>query len=282
MRSRKALFNGIPEPNTFIGAVPGLTASGLAAKTSLNTWQVKNFKLDSNNNASFYASANYTMNANAFSGDSVITHYLDLGGRCTYLNSQAFHNAFNPATRKILVFPSVTGSNYRIMGGGGAGTKNNLGIVCLPKLTPIGTGGTTQSHNFSWANFHSNVYVDSSNQTINAGSPDPDIASATASNIGTWINYSTNNNSPGEATGLNTVSKGSTNINLGWTAVTHSNSIDYYIVFVDGSYFGQTSGTSLNVTGLTASTSYDFRILTIDSMGNSSQLSSIYTETTTA
>lgn len=45
-------------------------------------------------------------------------------------------------------------------------------------------------------------------------------------------------------------------------------------------YKGTTSGTSLNITGLSASTFYDFKILVIDNMGNNSIFSEIYTEST--
>jgi hypothetical protein len=283
MGGKKNFFKGLYPPNTFIGAVGGTSvtsASDLAGKLSLNEWNIRNFQIDADNNVSCYIHDNYSINNYAWSTDSIITYYIDMAGKCTALNIRCFHNAFNPAVRKILVFPNVTTSANRIVSGGGAGTRNSLDVICLPKLEPIGALATTSDSTFNWANFYSNVYVEAANETNNGGGVDKDISGATASNIGTWISYSSNTNAPSGTTGLYTISGTSTSIDLGWSAVTHTNTIDHYLVFANGVYKDKTATTSLNVTGLLPSTSYDFKIMVIDEMGNNSPFTEDYTDTT--
>ena len=95
------------------------------------------------------------------------------------------------------------------------------------------------------------------------------------------LKYSSNSDVPPIVTGLNTLSKGVDFIELGWTALTHTNAIDYYLVFANGNYVGSPSTNSLNVSGLTTATSYDFKILAVDEMGNTYKFSNVFTETTT-
>jgi len=281
---KKPFFNGNPLPNTFIGGVGAssvTSTTALASKLSILSHQIKNFKIDNNNNVSCYINRNYSINSTAWSTDSIITYYIDIGGNCTYLNTFAFQNAFNPATRKTLVFPNVTGCDDRIVSGGGAGTRNKLGIICLPQLEPIGGSGTTNDNNFSWADFFYNVYVHSGNTINNAGGVDADISSPISSNIGTYIKYSDNLDKPSGATGLYTVSATTSSIELAWNSVTHTNIIDYYVVFGDGVIKGTpNSSTSLNVTGLSSGTTYEFKILVIDEMGNNSNFSNVYSGST--
>lgn len=265
--------------NTFVGAVGGTITNEtlLAAKLSLSATDIQDFTIDSNNNISCNIYVNYTMNVDAFynnntpgSAEQVITYYLDLGGKCTFINSGGFHNAFNPTTRKFIVFPNVTGCGTDVFDGGGAGTRNYWGIMCLPKMTPIGVSGTTSSGNFDAATFDRNVYVESSNQTINAGSPDPDIASAISSNIGTYIRYSSNTTRPDFPTQLRSTDIGTNYIDLEWDMVSHVNAIDYYVVFANGNVVGITSSTTITIGSLSTGTNYVFKMLAIDEHGNSS------------
>ena len=285
MKSRKKpFFNGNRPPNTFIGGVGAsiiTNTTQLAAKLSIQSYHIKNFKIDTNNNVSCYIGRNYTMNASAFVNNNNITYYFDLDGKCTYLNTQAFHNVTNSTVHQIIIFPNVTGCNAALVSGGGAGTRGKINIACLPKLEPIGVSGTTSQNNFSWCDFFGNVYVNSANQTNNAGSPDADISSAISSNIGTWIRYSSNSDSPSGATGIYTVSATTSSIHIGWNAVSHSNAIDYYALFRDGVFVSANNTTSRNVTGLTSGTTYEFKVLVIDEMGNSSKkFSNVYSGTT--
>lgn len=282
-KDRLSNFRNYGEINTFIGGVGGVitTPALLAAKLSLSESDIYKFSIDSNNNISCNIDINYTVNGSAFSNDDNIRYYIDMRGKCTHLNSLAFHNVHNLSFGKILVFPNVTTiSGNQVIGGGGAGTRNRFNHICLPKLEPIGTNGTTSNNHFSWTDYNTDVYVETGNQTNNSGGVDLDISGAISSNIASVIKYSSNSNIPPTVTSISTVGTTSSSINLSWTAVTHSNTIDHYLVFADGVYKGSTSGTFLNITGLSASTSYDFKILVIDAMGNTSIFSEIYTEST--
>ena len=281
--SKKPFFSGNPVANTFIGAVGASSVTGttdLANKTSLSSYHIKNFKIDSNNNVSCYINRNYSINNSAFEANNIITYYIDIGGNCTFLNSESFHNVTNSSKFHVLVFPNVTGCGGGISSGGGAGTRNKAGLMCFPKMEPIGITGTTNQNNFSWCDFNANVYVESGNETNNVGGPDADIADAISSAIASRIQYSTNSNVPSEAIGLNTLSATTTSIHLQWSAVTHSNTIDYYIVFADGDFIDNPTTTSLNITGLTSSTTYEFKIITIDEMGNNSKFIDIFSGST--
>ena len=276
MKSRKKpFFDGYTEPNTFIGGVGAssvTSAAALASKLSIERYHIKNFQIDANNNVSCYIGRNYTINGSAWSTDSIITYYLDLQGKCTRLNTFAFHNAFNPATRKMLIFPEVTSCVDRLVGGGGAGTRNKLGLICLPLLEPIGVSGTTNQNNFSWADFFNDVYVNSGNQTNNLGSPDADISSAISSNISTWIRYSTNENFPPVVTGLTYTARTDNAIDIIWDDVSHTNLIEHYLVFANGNFVGDAgSGTTFTITGLTAGQTYEIKMLAVDEMGNNSR-----------
>lgn len=270
--------------NTFIGA-KGLALTNrtqLAAKLSINASHIQNFTIDSNNNISCYINTPYTINSSAFNNDSVMTYYIDLGGNCTRLNATSFHNVTEPAVHKFLIFPNVTScGNIDVFSGGGNGTKNRMDFLCLPSLTPIGASGSTNGGNFDHLLLDGNVYVDSSNETIDGGSPDPDIADAITSDIQANVVYSSNKNAPGIVTGISTVTKDTVSIEIDWTALSHSNSIDYYVILVDGNFEANPSTGSYTITGLTTGTTYEIKILAIDEMGNSSlEFSEIYLETT--
>ena len=234
---KKPFFNGPDAPNTFIGGVGAssvTSANALAGKLSLSRWHIKNFQIDSNNNVSCYINRNYSINSMAFFNDNNIRYYIDEGSNCTRLNTSAFHNVNNLSFGRVLIFPNVTSTNSRAVSGGGAGTRSKVELMCTPRLTPIGSSGTTSDNTYSWADFFGKVYVDSSNETINGGSPDPDIASAISSAIASNIVYITNTNPPTGATGMYTISATTTSIDLGWGAVTHTNTIDYILYSLMG------------------------------------------------
>ena len=274
MKSRKKpFFDGRSEPNTFIGAVGASisTATLLAAKLSIQRYHIKNFQIDANNNISCYIGRNYTMNGQAWYNNNTITYYLDLAGKCTVLNNQAFHNTTNGSPQQDVVFPNLTGlTGTRVFAGGGAGTRNKMGIICAPKLEPIGTAGTTSDNHFSWCDYFRNVYVESGNTVNNLGGVDADISSAISSNIGTWINYSDNYDAPAKVTGIQVTAITETSIDVIWDDMTHVNTIDYYLVLANGNIVGRPNTTFFQITGLVKDTAYEIKILAIDSMGNNS------------
>ena len=68
---------------------------------------------------------------------------------------------------------------------------------------------------------------------------------------------------------------------LSWNASTDNVGVTGYEVFQDGASIGTVSGTSMNVTGLSSNTTYDFNVLAFDAAGNNSGLSNTATITTT-
>jgi chitodextrinase len=74
----------------------------------------------------------------------------------------------------------------------------------------------------------------------------------------------------------------STSFTLSWTASTDNVGVSLYEVFRGGVFLGTTTGTSYNVTGLTASTTYSMTVRAKDAAGNNSAQSSALSVTTSA
>ncbi|MBW2937186.1 M4 family metallopeptidase [Aureisphaera sp. CAU 1614] len=72
-----------------------------------------------------------------------------------------------------------------------------------------------------------------------------------------------------------------TTVDLSWNASTDNVGVTGYEVFEGGSSIGTVTGTSANVTGLTAGTSYSFNVRAFDAAGNNSGLSNTVSVTTT-
>lgn len=89
---------------------------------------------------------------------------------------------------------------------------------------------------------------------------------------------------PSTPTGLSSSGTTSSGTTVSWTAVTPpaNCSISSYAVLENGSSIGTTSGTSLSVSGLAASTTYKFTVEATDSDGTSGQSSSLSVTTSGA
>ena len=72
-----------------------------------------------------------------------------------------------------------------------------------------------------------------------------------------------------------------TTVDLSWNASSDNVGVTGYEVFMDGSSLGTVAGTSANITGLTAATSYSFNVRAFDAAGNNSALSNTVNATTT-
>ena len=86
---------------------------------------------------------------------------------------------------------------------------------------------------------------------------------------------------PSTPAGLAASSIASTSFTLSWTASTDAVGVTGYEVFRGGVSIGTPSGTTFNVTGLTASTAYSMRVRARDAAGNWSAQSAALTVTTT-
>lgn len=80
---------------------------------------------------------------------------------------------------------------------------------------------------------------------------------------------------PSVPTGLSATGILQSSFTLNWTASTDNVGVDSYEVFKDGVSVGTTAATRLNITGLTASTTYSLTVKAKDSTGNASITSSL-------
>lgn len=83
---------------------------------------------------------------------------------------------------------------------------------------------------------------------------------------------------------LNVTAFDDTTITLDWTTPSADNPIDYYEVYLDGVFYENTTDASEGwvITGLTASTSYDITLKTVDDVGNKSAFSNEVTQSTSS
>lgn len=75
---------------------------------------------------------------------------------------------------------------------------------------------------------------------------------------------------PSQPTNLSVSNEQNTQVTLSWNASSDNVGVTAYEVFLDGNSLGTTPGTSINVTGLTACTSYNFGVRAADAAGNNS------------
>jgi subtilisin family serine protease len=75
---------------------------------------------------------------------------------------------------------------------------------------------------------------------------------------------------PTQPTNLTVSNEQDTQVSLSWNASSDNVGVTAYEVFVDGAALGTTAGTSVNITGLTACTSYNFGVRALDAAGNAS------------
>ncbi|MEW7276994.1 GEVED domain-containing protein [Aquimarina sp. 2201CG1-2-11] len=86
---------------------------------------------------------------------------------------------------------------------------------------------------------------------------------------------------PSTPTNLRASNIGNTSLSLTWTASTDNVGVSGYNVFRGNTNLGTVTGTSYNVTGLTANTAYSFRVRARDAAGNQSNFSNTANATTT-
>ena len=98
-------------------------------------------------------------------------------------------------------------------------------------------------------------------------------------NIG---NSGTDTQAPAAPTGLSSSSITETTFTLSWNAATDNVGVTGYDVYSNGSLLGSVTGTSANITGLTASTTYAMTVKAKDAAGNVSSASSALNVTTAA
>ncbi len=140
-------------------------------------------------------------------------------------------------------------------------------------LTPEGSAQWTTSDN-QWGSIEWDDFVVS---TTYIG---PDGGSTTAPPVSTPAPDTTKPTTP---SGLSASATSSSQINLSWAASTDNVGVTGYKIYRSGTYIATTTGTSYTNTGLTAATSYSYKVSAIDAAGNeSSQCSSVNATTLSA
>ncbi len=74
----------------------------------------------------------------------------------------------------------------------------------------------------------------------------------------------------------------SSGYDLSWDPSTDNIGVDHYDIYLDGIFYASTTNTSVSITGLTPSTSYDNYVIAFDAAGNQSSSSAVLTTTTTS
>ena len=86
---------------------------------------------------------------------------------------------------------------------------------------------------------------------------------------------------PSLPTGLSASNIADTTVDLSWNAASDNVGVTGYNVYMDGSLLGSVAGTTANITGLTAGTTYTFAVSASDDAGNTSAQSGSIDVTTT-
>lgn len=103
-----------------------------------------------------------------------------------------------------------------------------------------------------------------------------------SSNTVNATTQSSDNTAPSVPTGLSASGVGQTSFTLSWNASSDNVGVTGYDVYQNGSFLKSSSGTSTSITGLSAGTTYAYRVSAKDAAGNTSAQSSALNVTTDA
>lgn len=135
------------------------------------------------------------------------------------------------------------------------------------------TGGISYGTSYSSFNITTGPGCSTSNgtKTIYAQFKDA-IGNWNTSSASTTVNY---DNSTPDKPGTPSASAGNGQVSLSWSSVSDAGSagIDTYRIYVNGSYYTSTTGTSTTVSNLTNGSSYGFRVSAKDRAGNEGEQS---------
>jgi chitodextrinase len=169
-----------------------------------------------------------------------------------------------------------------------------------------GTGASASQINLTWTASTDNVgvtgykvYRNGSQVGTASGTsyPDTGLSEATSysycvaaydadgnvsSQCGAVSASTTDGTAPSIPAGLQATVVSSTQVDLSWTGSTDNVGVTGYRVYRNGSQVGTASGTSFSDTGLTAGTTYSYRVAAYDAAGNVSSQCAAVSATTTA
>ncbi len=150
-----------------------------------------------------------------------------------------------------------------IVGTFNGGSSNFAKDVTLRRKGDISSPNSTYT-TAEWDSYAQNTFDDLGSHTFNGGGTSPDTQAPTI---------------PANLAASNT---GQTNTRLSWSSSTDNVGVAGYNVYQNGTFIVATSGTSYDVSGLTAGTTYAFEVNAYDASGNTSASSNSISVTTLA
>jgi hypothetical protein len=268
--------------NTYIGGVSAYlgTPALLATKLGISIVNITNFVVEGSD-IKCRITANYSIPGNCFNNDINITYYKDIDGKCTSILGYGFGVGSGGAVFIEAYFPNVTfvAENGFSCGNG---TTPNMDYIYIPRCAVLGASPSTDSAVFGGAyrSFISKLYVDVSLQTVNAGSPDPDLT--TYPSLTGNVVYVTNFTPPNAVSNLTAGTIYNTAIQLNFTPPSSTNTIDFYEVYVNGVFKKKITASGEVVDFLAPITNYNITILAVDIFYNKSLTSNILNVSTTS
>jgi hypothetical protein len=287
--------------NTFIGGVASTigSASALATKLAIDVTRITNFSI-LGSDIKCKITGSYVLPSNGFSGNTLISNYLDDGDLLTgFSESNTFAGciflkeiknkaiatmpgSFNfnntPLLNSIELAYLVSCGNSSFAYGSGTFVKN----IYIPRCTSLGFD-SGNNNVFSGITTGSIIYCNPSLATNNAGGPDGDLAYAISQ--GATVRYVANYTAPSSVTTLTTGTIYNTAIQLNFTPPSSTNAIDYYECYANGVLKNRITASGRYITGLTASNSYNITVVAVDVFYNKSVVSNtinVSTNTTSA
>jgi len=281
-----------PTYNTYIGGVSATisSASSLATKLGISVGAISNFTIVGSD-IKCKITGSYGIPSNSFI-TTPITYWTDEGKLITSVGINQFVvlNSFlgydlnfeNCTTINDASFSGARPNAYLLKGltsmTGNPGISNTISkIYYIPNCLNI--GGTSGNDGvLSSISSGTVFYCHPSLATNNSGSPDGDLSNAISQ--GAVIRYVTDFTAPSAVTTLAAGTIYNTAIQLNFTPPSSTNTIDYYEVYKDGIYLKKIYASGEFITGLSASTSYDFTLIAVDIFYNKSSLSNILNTST--
>lgn len=245
--------------------------------TALTASDIASFSVDANNNIFADILVQYRCAPSAFNVNTSLTYFIDLDGGLVSTNQTAFQAC---TTMRYWYSPTAlirgTSSTSRVF----RNIQTPFELLYIAADPIIGTSATTNSQDLDLLTTGIEIFANAAAETNNAGGIEADIANA-ISQKSAVVTFVANSNLPSAVSDL-TVTPSSTSAVLNFTAPSSSNPIAKYSVWLDGAWFGFITASGQSITGLTASTSYNVKLMTADNQHNLSDFGNEVTFSTTA
>jgi len=282
--------------NTYIGGI-GASASTkelLATRLDISSTRISNFGII-DNNVQCRISGSYSLPSTSFSYDTNVTYYLDKAGLISNLSTQhQFRGAINFNGELIMDGVSALTEAYSNRFGylarvicknatslAGAAFYNGdvpylRQTFYFPNVTNMG-GSALSNIVFYGIQRKSYIYAHPSMATNNSGGPDGDLVAASAS--GAIVRYVTDFTLPNPISDLSVGAINSTSVELLFTEPYAANTIDYYDVYINGTYNCSCRPGQIYAQGLNPNTAYEITVYAVDMLFNRSISNAVYATT---